>query len=117
MQNSSPSAPSQRYPGALKEQLEAEPLSALASIAKECGDIAHFEIEGHDAYLLNKPEYVYKTLVKDASKFNKVFLSSAVNAVHRGSLIRLDGEYHHQQKKMLQPLFYSKKLGTYADTI
>ena len=110
-----PPEPVERCPGDLKKRFEDDPLRALTSIAKECGDIAHFSLEGHDIYLLNKPEYVHRTLVTQAGNFNKVFMSPALNSIQHNGLIQLDGAYHHQQKKMLQPLFYSAKLNTYAD--
>ena len=82
------------------------------------GDMTAFRFGPYTAYMLNHPDVVHEVLVVHPEKFNKTDgLKETLAPVLGSGLFTSDGEFWKRQRKLIQPAFHTKRIGTYADTM
>lgn len=117
MQKSSiefPPGPSSHIPGKIVRNFLKDPINTLSKIADEYGDLSHFKMGRLHVYLINNPNYIEKILIYDHSNFSKgPRLQSAKRLLGEG-LVTSEGEFHKNQRKLIQPLFLPKKIASYG---
>lgn len=117
MQKSSiefPPGPSSHIPGKIVRNFLKDPINTLSKIADEYGDLSHFKMGRLHVYLINNPDYIEKILIYDHSNFSKgPRLQSAKRLLGEG-LVTSEGEFHKNQRKLIQPLFLPKKIASYG---
>src|SRR5919206_2070653 len=119
MANSSPvnypPGPSSRLPLSLFFNFLRDPLTVLHNLSKEYGDISHFKFGKQNIYLINHPDYIKDVLVTHNSNFIKSRGLQLAKQVLGEGLLTSEGELHHKQRQLVQPLFQSDQITKYAN--
>lgn len=92
-------------------------ITSLSRIAKKHRDIAHVLSPVLDFYFLNDAKMVDEVLVTKHMDFVKGDLVKRGKKVFGEGLLTSEGEFHHRQKRLVQPAFYSSKVATYSDAM
>ena len=94
-----------------------DPTGYLQGLQRKYGSIVRFRLMGLEVYLLNEPELIRDVLVTRQSKFLR---SPAVRRSKRflgNGLLTSEGDYHLNQRRLLQPAFQRERLESYADVM
>jgi cytochrome P450 len=92
-----------------------DPLAFGLNIAREFGDIAHYQVGPLHVYQLNHPDFARQILVEEPDKFYKPQLIKQAFGPFAGQgLLTSDGAVWKQQRKLIQPAFYHAQLVTYG---
>ncbi len=68
-------------------------------------------------YMLNHPDYIKEALTVQDRNFRKAYaLQLAKNVLGEG-LLTSEGEFHHRQRRLIQPAFNHKQIANYATTM
>ena len=90
----------------------------MVQTALQYGDMAHFRLAHHAAYLPTHPDSIREVLVTKASKFERGQMDYRILSRFLGNgLITSEGGLHKRQRKLVQPAFHSKRIQAYADTM
>ncbi len=92
-------------------------ISSLVRVARKYGDVVHVLSPVFDFYFLNDPELVHEVLVTKHRSFVKGDILQRGKKVFGEGLLTSEGEFHHRQKRLIQPAFYSSKVTNYADIV
>jgi len=111
------SIPESTTPGAALYAMRREPLTFFTKLARDQGDIAHFQLGDHanDLYLFNHPDYIREVLVTQDRNFTKWFAIDRIKEVLGNGLLVSEGEFHHCQRRLSQPAFHRERIASYAD--
>jgi cytochrome P450 len=95
-----------RLDGLLLATGRRDPLNFLADLAREYGDIAHFQIGSQRVFLLNHPDYI-----KDAhDRYYESFVKGRQVPGRRHflgeGLLTAEGELHQRHRRLIQPAFH-----------
>jgi cytochrome P450 len=97
------------------ERFPFDPLAFGVSIAREFGDIAHYQVGPLHVYQLNHPDFARQILVEEPEKFYKPrLIKQAFGAFAGQGLLTSDGAMWKQQRKLIQPAFHHAQLVTYG---
>ncbi len=90
----------------------------LLDVAKNYGEISKFKIMNFNLHILSNPDHVQELFVKKKAHFIKAD-ASRDNLRHLvgDGLLTSVGEYHTQQRKMVQPALHATRIHGYADTM
>src|SRR6266852_9130831 len=111
---SPPSSPGKPFVGHLLD-FRRDPPSLLSSLAREHGDIVHFNMGPQDLYLLNHPDFIRDVLVTHNRNFVKSRGLEMAKKFLGESLLTSEGEFHHRQRRLAQPAFHRQRINAYAD--
>ena len=89
----------------------------LLRLARSQGDVASFRLGRGEAFLLSHPDHVRQVLVEDAEAFRKGRLMQRARRLLGDGLLTSDGEFHHEQRRRLQPAFCRRQLAQYGETV
>jgi cytochrome P450 len=112
-----PPGPSSRLPLSLFFKFLRDPLTVLHKLSKEYGDISHFKFGGHDIYLINHPDYIKHVLVTHNNNFIKSRGLQLAKRILGEGLLTSEGELHHSQRQLIQPVFQPDEIPNYANII
>lgn len=97
------------------ERFPFDPLAFGVSIAREFGDIAHYQVGPLHVYQLNHPDFARQILVEEPEKFYKPrLIKQAFGRFAGQGLLTSDGAMWKQQRKLIQPAFHHAQLVTYG---
>jgi cytochrome P450 len=89
-------------------------LGFLEEVYRDHGDVAYFRIGPQRFYLLSHPDHIREVLVTRAANFTKgPALRLAKNTLGEG-LLTSEGEFHHRQRRLMQPAFHAQRVTDYA---
>ena len=95
-----------------------DPLGFGLKVAREFGDIAHYQFGPLHIYQLNHPDLARQVLVEQAEKFHKPKLVKRAFQPFAGEgLITSDGAFWRQQRKLIQPAFHQRRLAAYSEVM
>jgi cytochrome P450 len=98
-------------------EMRRDHLGFFGRLAREYGDLAHFRLGGHDAYLVSHPDLIKEVLVTQQHRFMKGRgLQWAKHFLGEG-LLTSEGEFHTRQRRLSQPAFHRARLESYARTM
>jgi hypothetical protein len=87
----------------------------LHNLSKEYGDISYFKFGKHYIYLINNPDYIKNVLVDQENNYiNSRGLQLAKRILGEG-LLTSEGELHHRQRQLIQPVFQPDEITSYAN--
>jgi cytochrome P450 len=92
-------------------------LTSLLRVARKYGDVVYVLSPVFNFYLLNNPDQIHEVLVSKHASFSKGSVLLRGKRVFGEGLLTSEGEFHHRQKRIVQPAFYSSKVLTYSDII
>ncbi len=111
-----PPGPRSRLPGDQYLAFRRNPLRLLMRVARDYGDIAHFQIGLQRVFLLNHPDLIRDVLVTHYENFTKGrALQRAKNLLGEG-LLTSEGERHQRQRRLIQPAFHRAQMAKYASS-
>lgn len=109
-----PPGPRSRLPGDQYLAFRRNPLRLLMRVARDYGDLAHFQIGLQHVFLLNHPDLIRDVLVTHYENFTKGrALQRAKNLLGEG-LLTSEGERHQRQRRLIQPAFHRAQMAKYA---
>src|SRR5262245_1689260 len=92
-----------------------DPLAFGLTIAREFGDIAHYQVGPLHVYQLTHPDFAKQILVEEPEKFHKARqIKQAFGPFAGQGLLTSDGALWKQQRKLIQPAFHHAQLTTYG---
>jgi cytochrome P450 len=87
-------------------------------VARDYGDIVHMRWVNRHAFFISHPDYVRQVLVDEADKFYKAPIYRTLLSYFLGNgLLTSDGDFWRRQRKLAQPAFHSRRIGSYGDTM
>jgi cytochrome P450 len=110
-----PPGPTYIFPYTLLRKFLRDPLKILIDISHTYGDIAHFKFGKQNVYLLSHPDYIEDVLVTNYRHFIKSRGLQVSKRLLGNGLVTSEGEYHDQQRHLIQPTFYPKRIKSYSD--
>lgn len=110
-----PPGPSSRLPLNLFFNFLRDPLTVLHSLSKEYGDISHFKFGGQHIYLIDHPDYIKDVLVTYNNNFIKSRGLQLAKRILGEGLLTSEGELHHSQRQLIQPVFQPDEIPNYAN--
>jgi cytochrome P450 len=94
------------------------PFDSLAfglDIARQFGDIAHYQVGPLHVYQLTHPDFARQILVEEPEKYYKARLIKQAFAPFAGQgLLTSDGALWRQQRRLMQPAFHHGQLSSYG---
>lgn len=94
-----------------------DPLNFVLGLARDYGDVAHFQMGPVPVFLLNHPDYIRDVLVTHSKQFMKgEGLQRAKRLLGEG-LLTSEGEFHLRQRRLMQPAFHRQRIAGYAATM
>jgi len=92
-----------------------DPLAFGIDIARQFGDIAHYQVGPLHVYQLVHPDFARQILVEEPEKYYKARLIKQAFAPFAGQgLLTSDGALWKQQRKLMQPAFHHGQLTSYG---
>src|SRR5262249_40793964 len=92
-----------------------DPLIFGLTIARQFGDIAHYQVGPLHLYHLSHPDFARQVLVEQPDKFHKPrLIKRAFRPFAGDGLLTSDGASWKQQRRLLQPAFHHSQLMTYG---
>ena len=110
-----PPGPSSIFPTKILNQFIKDPLNTLTGIAKKYGEISYFKMGVQHVYLINNPDLIERILIFDHGNFKKGPRLQTAKRVLGEGLVTSEGEYHRNQRKIIQPLFLPKMIASYDE--
>jgi cytochrome P450 len=95
-----------------------DPLAFGLDIARQFGDIAHYQVGPLHVYQLAHPDFARQILVEEPEKYYKARLIKQAFGPFAGQgLLTSDGALWKRQRKLIQPAFHHAQLVGYAATM
>jgi cytochrome P450 len=86
----------------------------LTHVARTYGDVAHFRLGPRRIYLLSHPDHIRDVLVTSSDNFSKGPALRMAKITLGEGLLTSDGEFHHRQRRLMQPAFHAQRVMDYA---
>jgi cytochrome P450 len=95
-----------------------DPLAFGLNIAREFGDIAHYQVGPLHVYQLAHPDFARQILIEEPEKYYKARLIKQAFGPFAGQgLLTSDGAVWRRQRKLIQPAFHHAQLVAYGATM
>lgn len=104
-----PPGPRSRVPGRLELAFLRNAPEFLIELSSY-GDLAHFKFGSKDVYLVSGPEAIKQVLAADHREFVKSQSMQEAKRVLGDGLLTSEGDYHHNQRRLLQPAFHQQRV-------
>jgi cytochrome P450 len=80
-------------------------------------DIVHLKLGIQDFYLVTAPSMIQEVLVTKQREFMKGEFLQKTKRVFGEGLLTSEGDFHHRQRRLIQPAFHHNRIKAYADII
>src|SRR5438552_19129500 len=97
--------------------LRRDPIGRLLGLARDHGDIVYMRLGSFDVYLVNHPDHVRDVLVTNNRKFMKGQGLQEAKRVLGEGLLTSEGEFHHRQRRLIQPIFHHQLIDEYGQAM
>jgi cytochrome P450 len=98
--------------------LQRDRLGLVVSNFERYGDLVHMRGGQRHLYQINHPDDIQYVLVQGADKFYKSPMLKRVTGPLLGKgLLTSEGDFHRQQRKLIQPAFHHQRIARYADVM
>lgn len=105
------------WPFAHAYSFRRDPLAFMTSLARDYGDIAHYEVGPNQFYYIHHPELIKDLLVTQDKNFIKYFNVERTRSFLGNGLFVSEGEFHTRQRRIAQPFFHRQRIASYAEQI
>lgn len=112
-----PPGPKFKFPYLFSLQFLKAPLTVLNDLTTRYGDISYFKFGRQGIYFVNHPDYIQSVLIDNQSKFIKNPGLRLTKRIIGNGLLTSEGEYHKQQRGLIQPAFDYSHIAVYSDII
>ena len=94
-----------------------EPLDFMVRCSREYGDVVRLRMGGLPLYLLSHPDHAEYVLVRNNRNFAKSrYFRRELSFLGQG-LLTSEGELWWRQRRLAQPAFHRRRVGTYGETM
>jgi cyclooctatin synthase len=90
---------------------------ALFQRAREHGDIVRARFGPFRVYILNSPDAIREALVGQARNLEKGISFGRTKRLLGNGLVLSEGDYHHRQRRLMQPAFHRAAIASYMATM
>ena len=100
-------------------QFQRNPLQFIRDVQKSYADMATIHLGGSTIVLLFRPEYIRYVLTENPKNFTKANRKGGPNlrALLGDGLLTIEGDFHRQQRRLVQPAFHRKRVESYAEVM
>lgn len=100
-------------------QFQRNPLQFVRNTQTTYGNMATIHLGGSPIVLLFRPEYIRYVLTEQPKNFTKANRRGGPNlrAFLGDGLLTIEGDFHRQQRRLVQPAFHKRRVESYADTM
>ena len=95
-------------------QFRRDPLTFLARLAREYGDVARCKAGPQSIYLLNHPDHIRDVLVTSNARFKKGRALQRAKRLLGEGLLTSEGDFWRRQRRLAQPAFHRQRIESYA---
>ena len=95
-------------------QFRRDPLTFVSGVQRSFGRIATIYLGGMPIVLCFQPEHVRYFLVDHARNFTSSQFNQNLRRVLGDGLLTTDGDFHRQQRRLIQPAFHKRRVEGYA---
>lgn len=96
-------------------QFRRDPLTFVRGVQRAYGDIARVKLGRFTVVLFSRPEYARYFLVENARNFTSSEFNLSLRDLLGEGLLTTDGDFHRQQRRLVQPAFHKKRVEGYAE--
>lgn len=117
-----PNSPApQRIPGALPvlghlPWLRWRPLEFVER-QRSAGAVTSFTLRRHPAFLVNEPGLVWRLLTELSGEVGRGRTGDKTRALTGNGLGSSDGDFHRQQRRLIQPVFHRERVASYVPAL
>ena len=102
----------------LARQMRRNPLEILPKWGQYYGDLTHLRVAWLHVYLVNHPDLIREVLITQRAHFRKLPRQTRIlRTVDGNGLVVSEGALWLRQRRLLQPLFYRRRLEPYGQVI
>jgi cytochrome P450 len=101
--------------GAIRALLNQQPFALLSDLSKSSAPIFVFRYAGEKVYYFNEPDLVKEVLVVNHAKLKKGRGLERAKRTFGNGLLTSEGDFHRQQRRIIQPVFNHRNLQAYAE--
>lgn len=98
-------------------QFRRDQLAFVAGLQRSYGGMATFYLAQQPVVLFSRPEHVRYFLTEHPRNFTNREFVAGLRQVLGDGLLTSDGEYHRQQRRLVQPAFHKRRVESYAATM
>ncbi len=99
-------------------EIQRSPTEFLLDLQHTYGNFVHYRHGPAHCYLINDPDLIRQILVDDADQMMRPPATGRSIGKFLGhGLLTTSGKYHHQQRKVIQPIFTPTWVESYAETM
>jgi cytochrome P450 len=117
--------PTYRYPPGPKPgpvfgnamQLRKGPLEYVTQLQRTYGDAATIYLGKRPAVLFARPEAIRYVLIENARNFTNREATENLRLLLGDGLLSIDGDFHRQQRRLVQPAFHKQRIESYRDAM
>ena len=95
-------------------QFRSDPLTFLARLAREYGDVARCKAGPQSIYVINHPDYIRDVLVTNNARFKKGRALQRAKRLLGEGLLTSEGDFWRRQRRLAQPAFHRQRIAAYA---
>ncbi len=92
-------------------------IGTVTRVAKKYPEMAELRSPLFDFYLASSPDLIQEVLVTQHKNFIKGDFLQRTKKVFGEGLLTSEGEFHHRQRRLVQPAFSHARIATYADVM
>jgi cytochrome P450 len=94
------------------------PFEVFPQWGRQYGDLTHIRVAWLHVYLINHPDLIREVLVTKRDHFRKLPRQTRIlRTVDGNGLVVSEGPLWQRQRRLLQPMFHSRRLEQYAQVI
>ena len=98
-------------------QFRRDPLSFVSGAQRAYGPVTTIHLGNRPIVLLSDPRFVRYILIEHPQNFtSRAFATNLRNLLGDG-LLTIDGDFHRQQRRLVQPAFHRKRVESYGQTM
>lgn len=94
-----------------------DPLGFVTETQRAFGEIATVRLGSRAVVLCLRPEHVRALLVEQASRVTPLGIAPLLTEFLGDGLLTSDGDFHHEQRRLIQPAFHRRRIDGYAATM
>ncbi len=94
-----------------------DPVKFLMDAHRDYGDLVHMRFGSQHLYLLNRPDYIRDVLTTNSGNFIKSRGLQVAKRVLGEGLLTSEQDFHHRQRRLVQPAFHRQRIAGYASVM
>ncbi len=98
-------------------QMRKGPLDFVTNLQRTYGDAVTIYFMRHPSVLFVRPEAVRYFLIENARNFTNREATEGLRLLLGDGLLSIDGAFHRQQRRLVQPAFHKQRVESYRDAM